>query len=78
MFFTNRLSDFLSRDPLAVCKSKFKSYESIRLLRGDVKIPHSRMTKNMYATSLKRAFVYHLLGVLDYYVMYGQRTKSVL
>ena len=57
-------------------------------IRGDVKIPHSRMTKacwgnigNPFVISMRqvtKGHLYHLLGVSDYYVMYRQRAKSVL
>ena len=48
-------------------------------VRGDIKIPHSRMTKTcretlvceMYAASHKRPFVPYV-GVSDYHVMYRQ------
>ena len=58
------------------------------LHRGDVKILHSWMTKtswgnivNLFVKCLQqvtKGHLYHLLGVSDYYVMYRQRTKSVL
>ena len=57
-------------------------------IRGDIKIPHSRMTKtclgnigNLIVICMRqvtKGHLYHLLGVSDYYVMYSQRAKSVL
>ena len=56
--------------------------------RGDIKVPHSRMTKactenigNLFVICMRQVTKgnsYHLLGVSDYYVMYRQRAKSVL
>ena len=57
-------------------------------LRGDIKIPHSRMTKtcwwnigNLFVICMRqvtKGYLYHLLGVYDYYVMYRQRAQWVL
>ena len=68
------------------------SYKKITLndltLGGDVKIPHSRMTKTCWETlvtcfvkrmpQVTKGHSYHLLGVSDYYVMYRHRAQSVL
>ena len=60
---------------------------NVSMYWGDVKIPHSRITKNMlgnigdlFVKCMRQAkgYLYHLSGVLDYYVMYGQRIQSVL
>ena len=60
----------------------------VYLLRGDIKIPHSRMTKTYWETlatclwnvcqKVTKGHIYHLLGVTDYYVMYRPRTQSFL
>ena len=53
-------------------------------IRGDVKIPHSRMTKTHWETLVKcmrqvtKGHLYHVFGVSDYYVMYKHRAQSVL
>ena len=54
--------------------------------RGDIRIPHSRMTKtcwenigNLFVICMRqitKGYLYHL-GVLDYYVMYRQVTNWV-
>ena len=58
------------------------------IIWGDIKIPHSRMTNACWRNSgnlsvicmrqVTKDHLYHLLGVLDYYVMYRKRAKSVL
>ena len=59
-----------------------------QLLRGDIINPHSRMTKTCWCNignlfvicmwQVTKSHLYHLLGVLDYYVMYRHRAQSVL
>ena len=54
---------------------------------GDIKIAHSRMTKPCWGNignllvicmqQVTKGHLYHLLGVLDYYVMHRQRAKYV-
>ena len=56
------------------------------MLRGDIRIPHGRMTKvcwgnigNLFVTCMRQVTkgnLYHLLG--DYYIMYRQSAKSDL
>ena len=63
-------------------------YKKVIHVRGDIKIPHSRMTKtcwgnlgNLFVIHMRqvtKGHFYYLLGVSDYYVMYRQRPKSVL
>ena len=54
------------------------------VVRGDVQILHSTMTKTCWQTlvtcmqQVTKDHLYHLLGVWDYYVMYRHRAKSVL
>ena len=69
----------------------FSSYLNVHaslLIMGDIQIPHSRMTKacsgnigDLFVICMRqvtKGHLYHLLGVLDYYVMYKQRAKYVL
>ena len=72
----------------AAALAKEVSVDHVGLLRGDIKIPHSRMTKNMLGNigelfvkcmrQVTKGHLYHLLGVSDYYEMYRYRAKSVL
>ena len=58
------------------------------LIRGDINIPHSRLEKKCWGNignlfvicmgQVTKGYLYHLLGVSDYYVMYRQRATSVL
>ena len=57
-------------------------------VRGDIKIRHSRLTKNMLGNigdlfvkrmrQVTKSHLHNLLGVSDYYIMYMHRAKSVL
>ena len=64
------------------------TYVDLNWLRGDIKIPHSRMTKAFWRNvgylfvicmrQLTKGHLYYLFGVSDYYVMYRQMENSVL
>ena len=54
-------------------------------VRGDVKIPHSRMTKNMvgnihdlFVKCMRQGHLYHLLGYQITILIYRHRAQSVL
>ena len=65
----------------------WSTMSSVRF-RGDVKIPHRRMTNTCWGNigdlfvicmrQLTKGHLYHLLGVSDYYVMYRKSAQLTL
>ena len=62
--------------------------DMLLVVRGDIEILHSRMIKPCWGNvgdlfvicmrQVTKGHLYHLLRVLDYYVMYRQQAQSVL